>query len=88
MPYIKRCSRMDLDPFIQNLTALINAEAEEDRDGMLNYIVTMLLRKVYTPPKYYRYQKAIGLCESVKLEFYRRMVAEYEDEKIKENGDL
>ena len=30
----------------------------------------------------------IGALEGAKMEFYRRVVAPYEDEKIKENGDV
>lgn len=32
------------------------------------------------------FNSIIGVFESAKLEFYRRRVASYEDEKIQENG--
>ena len=32
--------------------------------------------------------EVIGVLECVKLEMYRRLAAPYEDEKIKENGDV
>jgi len=40
------------------------------------------------PPKYFNYNRAMGVLESCKLEFYRRFVGRYEDKKIKENGDI
>jgi len=30
----------------------------------------------------------IGVLESVKMELYRRKIADYEDEKCEENGDV
>jgi len=38
--------------------------------------------------KYEKYNSVVGVLESVKLEFYRRAVAAYEDNKIVENGDI
>jgi hypothetical protein len=32
--------------------------------------------------------EAAGVLETAKLEFYRRLAASYEDEKIAENGDV
>ena len=37
---------------------------------------------------YEDYRNFIGELESAKLEIYRRLVAPYEDKKIKENGDV
>jgi hypothetical protein len=34
------------------------------------------------------YNDAIGALEGAKLELYRRYVSAYEDDKIKENGDV
>tara|TARA_R110000782_G_scaffold225721_1_gene312588 strand:- start:214 stop:468 length:255 start_codon:yes stop_codon:yes gene_type:complete len=38
--------------------------------------------------KYEEYNSVVGVLESVKLEFYRRAVAAYEDNKIVDNGDI
>jgi predicted DNA-binding protein with PD1-like motif len=46
-----------------------------------------MLKDIYKP-SYHNYNKAIGVLESVKLEFYRREVASYENKKIKENDDI
>jgi hypothetical protein len=53
----------------------------------LNYIVTKILKGVY-PLKYYQLNKAMGVLECIKLEFYRRVAAPYEDVKMKESGDV
>ena len=57
--------------------------------GELNFVITGLLLD-YLPykPSYSDYNEIVGVLESAKLEFYRRMVAEYEDEKIAANGDV
>ncbi len=39
-------------------------------------------------PKFIDYAEVLGALEAAKLEFYRRKIAPYEDEKIKENGDI
>ena len=37
---------------------------------------------------YQDYNDVLGAIEGVKQEFYRRIVAPYEDKKCKENGDI
>ena len=55
--------------------------------GQLNYAITNLL--LATQPKTYaHYNELVGLLECVKLEFYRRAVAAYEEQKILDNGDV
>lgn len=57
--------------------------------GDLNFMISTLL--------WYRFAKAqsyqtgneiIGILECVKLEYMRRILAPYEDQKIKDNGDI
>lgn len=58
--------------------------------GELNYILTRFIIG-YVMDKGLNYQTVndvIGALEGAKLEFYRRQVAQYEDTKIKENGDV
>jgi len=88
LPYIKQKERSRYEPWLGILIDVLSEIPEEDRDGHINYVVTMILKHLYEPPKYRRYNKAIGVLECIKLEFYRRMVAPYEDEKIEENGDV
>lgn len=58
--------------------------------GDINYAITMILKKVirHKGRSYADYNAVIGVLECIKQEFYRRDVAEYEEEKIALNGDL
>lgn len=85
MPYIKQGKREEINPDIDNLSKHIN------HVGDLNYTITKLCRaylKHATTSNYQGYNDIIGVLECAKLEFYRRAVSIYEDEKIKENGDV
>lgn len=81
MPYIPKERR----------EALFNADAPEfEAAGELNFIFTELI-KLYINQKGMSYNtcnEIIGVLDAAKLEFYRRVVAPYEDQKIKENGDV
>jgi hypothetical protein len=37
---------------------------------------------------FHNYATVVGVLEAVKMEFYRRAVAPYEDRKIQEHGDV
>lgn len=83
MPYIDEERREKLDYSIQVLSTS-NLEA-----GDLNYVITRLLHIwCILNPRYASYNAAIGVLECVKQEFYRRVVALYEDKKKEENGDV
>ncbi len=58
--------------------------------GELNYMLTQqVLRYLYHHGlQYVTLSDIMGAFEGAKLEFYRRVVAPYEDRKIKENGDV
>lgn len=38
--------------------------------------------------KYKEFNAALGVLESVKLEFYRKVVSKYEKERCTENGEV
>lgn len=78
MPYIKQEDR--------GRVAIRGA----DTGGELNYEITTLVRG-YVSRKGLSYQvisDIVCALEGAKLEFYRRVAAPYEDNKIKENGDV
>ena len=80
MPYIKPTDRARFD-----ITQL-----EPHTPGELNYIISEICA-AYLSQKglsYTHCNEIIGALECVKLEFYRRLTAPYEDEKITENGDI
>jgi len=85
MPYIKQEDRQRLNPLVQ---AIENTEIKTP--GELNYLLTMLTHRFLNqkPESYQGYNDCIGALEGAKLELYRRHVASYENDKIKENGDV
>jgi len=86
MPYIKEERRRMLNDTVDKLVEDINANS---RAGELNYIITnLLVLSLWGEESYKLHNENIGVLESVKLEYYRRLVAPYEDEKIEENGDI
>ena len=87
MPYIKKEERKKWEEMIIKVTDELGKLNPEEIEGNLNYFITRILKKAY-PPKYFNYNRAIGLLECIKQEFYRRQVGVYEDNKIKENTDV
>lgn len=82
MPYIDRERR---DEFAYGLRQMETPLTP----GELNYVITQLVWDYYSQNR--RYQTAndvLGALEGAKLEFYRRIVGPYEDQKIQENGDV
>lgn len=82
MPYIKADRRADLDR--------PDTIASPDTAGELNYKITMLLIQYCDQHglSYQRINDCIGACHGAAQEFYRRVAAPYENEKIAENGDI
>ena len=87
MPYIKTEKRAKYEKALHELVSILKSPPPEEVDGELNYVVTKILKGVY-PLRYYHINKAIGVLECIKLEFYRRVAAPYEDNKIEESGDV
>jgi hypothetical protein len=88
MPYIPRERRARYDGPISELIELLDIANPLTLDGDINYIVTRLLRAIYARNGYFDINRAIGVLECAKQEFYRRVAAPYEDERIGEHGDL
>lgn len=80
MPYINGDARLRLK----------NEDIPQDA-GELNYMITKLIDGYLKRKGTIRYtylNEIIGVLECAKLEYYRRIVAYYEDKKIVENGDV
>ena len=87
MPYIKPERREKYEEALEELIGILKSLPVEEVDGELNYVVTRIVKEVY-PLRYFHLNKAIGVLECIKQEFYRRVAAPYEDEKIRESGDV
>ena len=81
MPYITQEQRANLQKYVRPYLADV---------GELNYFITQLLLD-YIRNNKISYQKCndiIGVLECCKQEFYRRKIIEYENTKMKDNGDV
>jgi len=87
MPYIKPEDREQFDSKIDDLAHALR-EGCGDICGNMNYIITTLIMKSIKPSRYRQIAEITGVLENVKQEFYRKMVAPYEDKKIEENGEV
>ncbi len=87
MPYIDQEARKHFDYYIDKLADLV--EKRGSSVGELNYIISRIIWVLWgKKPSYTSGNNLIGVLECVKAEFYRRLLAPYEDTKIKDNGDL
>jgi hypothetical protein len=89
MPYITREKRGDIGMTVFRQGAGIGLRSVEG-PGDLNYMLTYLIHQYYTRAggNYPAANDVLGALEGAKLEFYRRIVAPYEDRKMEENGDV
>ncbi len=85
MPYIDSTDRSNIDKILKDIMKF-----EVSTMGQLNYIITRILHTYIEKngSNYSNFNNIIGVLECVKLEYYRRIVSEYEELKIKENGDI
>jgi len=85
MPYIKQEQRKSLDTMFEF------ADGFPANAGELQYVIAGMVQLYLANVGIYRYQDlndVLGALEGAKLEFYRRVMAPYEDKKIVENGDV
>ena len=77
MPYIPQQYRMD-------------AASAPTNPGELNFAITSLIMRYLGAlgGHYSEMNDVLGALEGAKQEFYRRVVAPYEDRKREENGDV
>lgn len=83
MPYISQEDRKELDGHLEKRSPVTWGE--------FNYTITRQILDFLhnkTDSSYAAYNSVIGMLECIKQELYRRMIAPYEDKKIKENGDV
>jgi len=82
MPYIKKDKREELDQLID-----IMNDIDIQANGDLNYILYAYCKR-YITPSYNNYKNFIGELTECSREIGRRLLANYEDKKIEENGDV
>jgi hypothetical protein len=87
VPYIPPTKRSKYNPLLEELIAELQINGIES-DGDVNYCIARIISGVYAEGGYWVFNRAMGVLESVKQEFYRRRLAPHEDKKCKENGDV
>lgn len=85
MPYINDHLRPSYDREINELVSKLDVNTPGDINYVISRIVWALFR---TTNRYGAANSLLGVLEAVKLEFYRRCVAPYEDIVKERNGDL
>lgn len=97
MPYIAQDRRRAMD--VKHRDDITEYDRRPRSTGELNYAITKLclgfVRRNQVvgdvqsgQPTYQDINDVVGALEGVKLEFYRRLAAPYEDTKIALNGDV
>lgn len=83
MPYISQEARKEL-------MGPVCCVPHPKTAGELNFCLTEMVHLYWkhNGQNYQAFNDIIGALEGCKLELYRRKVAPYEDQKIKENGDV
>jgi len=84
MPYIHKKWRQQFDKYLKAVGPHIV------QPGDLNYCITVLIHEYIKShgQSYSIMNDCIGVLDAAKAEFYRKIVAPYEDTKIEENGDI
>ena len=82
MPYIKPEDRVDMDEIVD-----LMAKKPVRADGDLNYILYKFC-KFHVKPSYNSYKNFCGELRQCATEIERRILAQYEDLKEKENGEI
>jgi len=84
MPYIRKDMRPAFDKHLKALGPHTTSA------GDLNYCITVLVHEYLKAhgKSYSVMNDCIGVLDAAKMEFYRRIVVPYEDQKIEENGDI
>lgn len=86
MPYIPQCQRPELERKALGLGKCCKT------GGELNFAITKIIQGYITSqvsnPNYEMLSSMLGHLEAVKLEFYRRVIAPYEQKKKAANGDV
>ena len=79
MPYITKDQKIEL-----------SIHRMPENAGELNYIFTRYAVHYLDKKgmKYQHFNDIIGALEGCKMELYRRLVADYEDQKCEDNGDV
>lgn len=84
MPYIDYVSRLRVLP--EEAKRLVKPETAGELNFVLTTIIIEYLRRI--GHSYKSYNEVMGVLECAKQELYRRVIAQYEDHKKNDNGEV
>lgn len=88
MPYIKQGKRQNYDALINELSYMLKVYGD-NTCGDVTYVLYKLVAQVFEDyPCYQRIAEVRAALIGTLSEFDRRYAFPYEDQKIKENGDV
>lgn len=91
MPYIPKQHRPEIEALVDELSAKIEQIHKETglaRGAIVNFTVSELIRSVWKDPRYADMAEACSSLNEASLEYSRRVVGPYEDNKIASEGDI
>jgi hypothetical protein len=90
VPYISQDDRKTLEPSLKELIETLNlvTGGYGSNNGIVVYVIYRIVKAFYGEGNFEIRSNALKVLEAAKLEYYRRVMAPYEDTKIKENGDI
>jgi len=91
MPYIPQKDRDEYDDLVDKIVdKLVQLDDEQLVKGHHNYIMYTLALKLVNElgVRYATLQDIVGTFDCCKMEFYRKVVADYENLAIEKNGDV
>lgn len=90
MPYIKKKGRKEINPKLDPLIRKLDTRTAKGQlnSGYVVYVIYKILKDIYGPGNFEIKSNALKILDSAGKEYYRRVMAPYEDRKIKENGDI
>jgi len=103
MPYISEENRKLLDNSISTMVMALKRTVDDGNIfskepltneevlkllGNINYCFSRVVSNVMGDVSYTKVAMITGVLDNIKQEFYRRVAEDYEDLKIKENGDI
>ncbi len=90
MPYIKKDDRGRVDDKLVEFYRYLSNMSMKEFAGHLNYVIfkTVKIWIDKNGKSYFSFATIMGTLICCVLEIYRRLIAPYEDKKIRENGDV
>ncbi|MCW3994931.1 MAG: hypothetical protein NWE98_02125 [Candidatus Bathyarchaeota archaeon] len=89
MPYVTSVLRDEIREETENLIfKLENNIDENDRVAVITYVFFVILKHFYSRKNWFQRSIPNLILKSVETEFNRRFIFPYENQKMKQNGDV